>query len=97
MSEPLTTTPPIETPILFLAGEWGCTPRWYPGYCWESNVPGQTMKFYVYAWFLGYPATNPPFGSPPYLGKWKELHNVPQQPSGFQDWDRPIFDIRSVE
>lgn len=65
------TLPPVETPILFLAGECGCTPHWYPGFCWQSSLPGQRMQFYVYPQFFGYPANNPPFHAPPYLGQWR--------------------------
>lgn len=67
--------PPIETPILFLAGEFGCTPTWYPGFCWQSSLPDQLMKFYVYPWHFGFDPLNPPFGAPPYLGEWKPITN----------------------
>jgi hypothetical protein len=65
--------PPVETPILFLAGEFGCTPHWYPGFAWQSSAPEQQMQFYIYPEFMGYPPSNPPFHAPPYLGKWKKI------------------------
>lgn len=68
--------PPIEAPILFLAGEFGQEPRWYPGFCWQSSLPGQMMKFYVYPWHFGFPAYYPPFGAPPYLGEWRLITDV---------------------
>lgn len=65
--------PPLETPIYFLAGEFSCTERWYPGFCWQSSAPNQELKFYVYPWHYGFSTTNPPFNAPPYLGQWKPI------------------------
>lgn len=69
-------TPPVETPILFLAGEWGCTPHWYHGFCWQSKGQNQEMQFYVYPEYFGFDPKNPPFHAPPYLGEWKLLQKT---------------------
>jgi hypothetical protein len=63
--------PPVDTPIWFLAGEFGCTPKWYAGFVWQSSAPGQEMQFFVDPRYFGYPENNPPFHAPPYLGQWK--------------------------
>lgn len=67
------STPPLETPIIFLAGEFGCTPRWYPGFTWQSSEPGQEVQFYIYPWALGLSSDYPPFHAPPYLGQWQPI------------------------
>lgn len=67
--------PPQNTPIYFLAGEWGCTPHLYPGFCWQSTLPGQPLKFYIYPWALGFDRDNPPFNAPPYLGEWQPIRD----------------------
>jgi hypothetical protein len=69
--------PPLDTPIWFLAAEWGCQPKWYPGFVWQSSAPGQEPQFYIYPEFFGYPKENPPFHSPPYLGEWKPIEKIP--------------------
>lgn len=74
----MSDTPPLDTPIMFLAGEWGCTPRWYHGFAWQSTAPNQELKFYVYPQFLGYDRNNPPFNAPPYLGKWRPALEITQ-------------------
>lgn len=69
----MTDIPPTETPILFFAGEFGQPPTWYPGFCWQSSLPGQPLKFYIYPWHFGFDPLNPPFGAPPYLGQWQPI------------------------
>lgn len=75
MTETETTDnlPPAEMPVMFLAGEFGCTPRWYAGYMWQSSLPGQQPKFYIYPWWLGFDPSYPNFGAPPYLGEWRPI------------------------
>jgi hypothetical protein len=71
VTQPVTfDIPPLDTPIMFLAGEFGQIPHWFAGFAWQSSAPNQPLKFYVYPWFLGYPRDNPPFNSSPYLGKF---------------------------
>jgi hypothetical protein len=71
MIQPVTfDIPPLNTPIMFLAGESGQVPHWYAGFAWQSSLPNQPLKFYVYSWFLGFPANYPPFNAAPYRGKW---------------------------
>jgi hypothetical protein len=65
--------PPTDTPILFLAGEWGCSPSWYPGICFQSSLPGQEVQFMIFPWFFGYPKNNPMFHAPPFLGQWIDM------------------------
>ena len=65
--------PPLNVPILFLAGEFGWPGTWYSGFAWQSSLPGQPVKFYVYPWSLGLPADYPPFNAPPYLGEWHPI------------------------
>jgi hypothetical protein len=65
-----TGIPPLDTPIIFLAAEFGCDPAWYPGWCFQSSLPGQEVSYYVFPFHYGYPATNPPFHAPPYLNQY---------------------------
>jgi hypothetical protein len=58
---------------MFLAGEFGCSYSWYPGFCWKSSLPGQEVQFFVYAWHFGNPKHYPPFHAPPYRGQWREI------------------------
>lgn len=76
MSEIQTGIPPVNKEIIFLAGEFGCRPEWYRGFCWQSSEPWQELKFYIFPETLGMPSGYPPFNSPPYLGKWYEPREI---------------------
>jgi hypothetical protein len=74
--EPVSSEPPpLETPIWFLASEFGCEPEWFAGFMWRSKAPGQEPKFFIYPEFIGLPSGYPPFNAPPYAGKWKRIKN----------------------
>lgn len=89
------TTPPVDTPIMFLAGEWGCDARWYAGYAHKpytmstDPVDQEKILFMVYPLFMGYPPGNPPFHAPEYRGVWREMTSWEQ---AFWPGDKKKYD-----